>query len=57
MFQILFILYIETFPNNAPYFPNNAPCFPMDKDVELFINTYRDLGSGSKVLQPNGRLQ
>ena len=27
MFQIWFILFIETFPNNAP-------CFPMDKDVD-----------------------
>ena len=33
MFQILFILFIETFPNNAPYFPHNAPCFPMGKEV------------------------
>ena len=34
MFQIWFILFIETFPNNALYFPNNAPCFPMDKDID-----------------------
>ena len=42
MFQIWFTLFIETFPNDAPYFPNNVPCFPMDKDVDrVTISLYQ----------------
>ena len=61
MFQIWFILFIETFPNNAPYFPNNAPCFPMDKDVDRETTSLYQLVcvvvSGDTLVCRHGQLQ
>ena len=57
MLQIWFILFIETFPNNAPYFPNNAPCFLMDRGTTSSYQLVCDVVGGDTLTCPHGQLQ
>ena len=54
MFQIWFILFIETFPNSAPY-------FPMDKDDDRKTTSLYQLVcgvvSGDTLVCRHGQLQ
>ena len=60
-YNILQILYIETFPSNASYFPNNA-CLSLNElvcpsSINLFISVFHDLGRAGILSAAIGRLQ
>ena len=50
MLQIWFILFIETFPNNAP-------CFPMDRGTTFLYQLVCDVVGGDMLTCPHGQLQ